>query len=295
MAHIPIDPGGQEPDPTTLELRSRGRWPLPPGRPRVAILGAGRGAPYGRETPYGEAIAERIALELARENVVVVGGLSLGIEAAAHQAALEAGGCTVAVLGTGVDVVYPLPNVPLAERIVSSGGALLSPFPDGTQPRAANFQRRSWTIAALADLVVVVETTTASPVLVTVEAARSLGKPVMAVPGSVFSPFSVGCHQLLRDGAALVENGADVLAALPTGPTSPASLNQADIRAGWVQADCLRQDAHRRMLSAESQPGPALPRDFDGRTPAEAYHYWDGVVDAYAAMQRELQVREGRS
>jgi len=202
-------------------------------------------------------------------------GLSLGIEAAAHQAAVEAGGCTVAVLGTGVDVVYPLPNVSLADRIVSSGGALLSPFPDGTQPRAANFQRRNWTIAAIADLVVVVETTTASPVLVTVEAARALGKPVMAVPGSVFSLFSVGCHQLLRDGAVLVENGADILAALPAGPQSPASLNQADIRARLVQADCLRQDAHRRMLSAQSQPGSALPRDFDGRTPAEAYHYWE--------------------
>src|SRR2546430_16241225 len=125
--------------------------------------------------------------------------------------------------------------------------------------------------------------------------ARALGKPVMAVPGSVFSPFSVGCHQLLRDGATLVENGADVLAALPTRPPSPASLNEADIRAGLVRADCLRQDAHQRMLSAQSQPEPALRRDFDGRTPAEAYHYWDGVVDAYAHMERELQAREGRS
>src|SRR5258708_29980805 len=128
MAHIPIAPGGHEPDATTLELRSRGRWPLPPGRPRVAILGAGRGAPYGRETPYGEAIAERLAQELVSENVVVVRGLSLGIEAAAHQAAVDVGGCTVAVLGPGVDVVCPLPTVSPADRIVSSAGALLSPF-----------------------------------------------------------------------------------------------------------------------------------------------------------------------
>jgi hypothetical protein len=76
---------------------------------------------------------------------------------------------------------------------------------------------------------------------------------------------------------------------------SPASLNQANIRAGWVRADSLRQDAHQRMLSAQSQLESALPRAFDGRTPAEAYHYWDGVVDAYAAMQRELLAREGRS
>jgi hypothetical protein len=76
---------------------------------------------------------------------------------------------------------------------------------------------------------------------------------------------------------------------------SPASLNLADIRAGLVRADSLRQDAHERMLSAQSQPGPALPRDFDGRTPAEAYHYWDGVVDVYSTMERSLQAREGRS
>ncbi len=289
MAYIPIDHGGQEADDTTLQLRSRGCWPLPTGSPRVAIVGA------RRPTPYGEALAKRLAQGLARENVIVVSGLSLGIEAAAHQAAVEAGGCTVAVLGTGVDVVYPLPNVALADRIMSSGGALLSPFPNGTRPRAANFQRRNWTIAALANLVVVVESTTPSSVLVTAEAALALGKTVMAVPGSVLSPLSVGCHQLIRDGAGLVQNAADILAALPVARLSPASLNHDDIRARLVNADSLRQDAHRRMLSARSQPGSALPRDFDCPTPAEAYHYWDGVVDAYAHMERELRAREGRS
>src|SRR6266436_5588255 len=100
MDHVPIDTGGQEADPTTLELRSRGPWPLPVG-PRVAIVGA------RRPTPYGEAVAERLAQDLARHGVLVVGGLSLGIEAAAHRSALDAGGRTVAVLGTGVDVIYP--------------------------------------------------------------------------------------------------------------------------------------------------------------------------------------------
>ncbi len=211
MAHMQIDPRGQEADDTTLELRSRGRWPLPPGL-RVAIVGA------RHPTRYGEAVAEHLAQHLARDSVIVVGGLALGIEAVAHQAALEAGGCTVAVLGTGVDVVYPAANAQLADRIVSAGGTLLSAFPDGTRPRAANFPRRNWTIAALADLVVVVEAAAGSNVLVTAEAALALGKPAMAVPGSIFSQLSAGCHQLLRDGAGLVRNTADVLAALPADP-----------------------------------------------------------------------------
>src|SRR6266481_1109993 len=115
MAHTPIDTHGQEADATTLELRHRGRWPLPDG-PRVAIVGA------RRPTPYGEAVAERLATDLARAGVVVVSGLALGVDAAAHEGALLGDGCTVAVLGTGVDLVYPAANTGLAGRIVATGG-----------------------------------------------------------------------------------------------------------------------------------------------------------------------------
>jgi len=174
----------------------------------VAIVGA------RRPTPYGEAVAERLATDLAHAGVAVVSGLAVGVDAAAHEGALIGEGCTIAVLGTGVDVVYPAANTDLAARIVAGGGALVSQFPDGTGPKRDHFPRRNWTMAALADLVVVVEASEGSGALITAEAGLAQGQAVMAVPGSVFSPLSVGCHQLLRDGAGLVQNARDVLGEL---------------------------------------------------------------------------------
>jgi DNA processing protein len=123
-------------------------------------------------------------------------------------------GVTVAVMGTGVDIVYPAAHGRLAEEILAAGGALVSQFPDGTTPRRHNFPARNWTMAALADVVVVVEAADGSGALITADAALELHKEVMAVPGSVFSPLSVGTHGLIRDGAALAQNARDVLAAL---------------------------------------------------------------------------------
>jgi DNA processing protein len=188
-------------------LRTRGRWPPPEG-PRVAIVGS------RRPSPYGEAVAEQLAADLARAGVIVVSGLALGIDAAAHRGALVGGGLTVAVMGTGVDIVYPAAHGRLAEEIVAAGGALVSQFPDGTAPRRHNFPARNWTMAALSEAVVVVEAAEGSGALITAEAALDLHKEVLAVPGSVFSPLSVGTHQLIRDGALLVQNARDVMAAL---------------------------------------------------------------------------------
>lgn len=192
------------------ELSVRGRWPPPEG-PRVAVVGS------RRPSPYGEAVAEQLGLELARAGVVVISGLALGIDAAAHRGALNGGGVTVAVLGTGVDVIYPAAHGILAEAILAGGGALVSQFPDGTSPRRHNFPARNHTMAALSDLVVVVEAGEGSGALITAEAALDLHKEVMAVPGSVFSPLSVGAHALIRDGAGLVQNARDVLASLDRG------------------------------------------------------------------------------
>lgn len=174
----------------------------------MAIVGA------RRPTPYGEAVAERLASDLAAAGVVIISGLARGIDSAAHRGALEAGGITVAVLGTGVDVVYPAENAALAVEVLKRGGALVSEFADGTPPRRDHFPRRNWTMAALSEVVVVVEAAEGSGALITAEAALALDREVMAVPGSVFSPLSVGAHQLLRDGAGLVQNARDVLAAL---------------------------------------------------------------------------------
>ncbi|HET7466055.1 MAG TPA: DNA-processing protein DprA [Candidatus Dormibacteraeota bacterium] len=195
------------PRPEDFGLRSRGQWPPPPG-PRVALVGS------RRPSPYGEAVAEQLAAELAAAGVVVISGLALGIDAAAHRGALAAGGSTVAVMGTGVDIVYPAAHAHLAQDIVASGGALVSQFPDGTQPRRGNFPARNWTMAALSDAVVVVEAAEGSGALITAEAALDLDREVMAVPGSIFSPLSVGAHALIRDGAGLVQNARDVLTVL---------------------------------------------------------------------------------
>ncbi len=191
-------------------LNARGRWP-PPDGPRVAIVGS------RRPSPYGEAVAEQLAADLARAGVIVVSGLALGCDAAAHRGALVGGGVTVAVMGTGVDIVYPAAHFRLAEEIVAGGGALVSQFPDGTSPRRRNFPARNVTLAALSDVVVVVEAVQGSGALITAEAALDLHKEVMAVPGSIFSPLSVGTHALIRDGAGLVQNARDVLAALGVG------------------------------------------------------------------------------
>jgi DNA processing protein len=177
----------------------------------VAIVGS------RRPSPYGEAVAEQLGTDLARAGVVVVSGLALGIDAAAHRGALNGGGVTVAVMGTGVDVVYPAAHSRLADEILAAGGALVSQFPDGTIPRRQNFPARNWAMAAISDAVVVVEAGEGSGALITAEAALHLNKEVMAVPGSVFSALSVGTHGLLRDGAGLVQNARDVLAVIGLG------------------------------------------------------------------------------
>src|SRR3989475_10815002 len=174
--------------PPEAQLRARGRWPPPEG-PRVAIVGS------RRPSPYGEAVAEQLSLELARARVVVVSGLALGIDAAAHRGALNAGGVTVAVMGTGVDVIYPAGNGVLADAILAAGGALVSQFPDGTAPRRHNFPARNYTMAALSDVVVVVEAAEGSGALITAEAALDPHKQVMALPGRILVTPALRPHR----------------------------------------------------------------------------------------------------
>src|SRR5207245_2215321 len=144
------DTGCMTSPPDLASLNTRGTWPPPEG-PRVAIVGS------RRPSPYGEAVAEQLAADLARAGVVVVSGLALGCDAAAHRGALVGGGVTVAVMGTGVDIVYPAAHARLAEEILAAGGALVSQFPNGTEPRRRHFPARNLTMAALSDAVVVVE------------------------------------------------------------------------------------------------------------------------------------------
>jgi DNA processing protein len=174
----------------------------------IAIVGSRRATPFGLE------LAERLAGDLAAHGITVVSGLARGIDSAAHRGALEAGGRTIAVLGGGVDIVYPPENRRLAARI-SEHGALLSQFPPGAPALAHHFPARNRIIAGLALGVVVVEAAEQSGTLITAGHAGDLGREVMAVPGQAGAPSSRGTHQLIRDGAALVEGWEDVVALLP--------------------------------------------------------------------------------
>ncbi len=165
-------------------------------------------------TPYGLAVAERLGADLAARGVTVVSGLARGIDSAAHRGALRAGGRTIAVLGSGVDVIYPPENRPLAGEI-EARGALVSQFAPGTRPLAGYFPARNRVIAGLSLGVVVVEAAEKSGSLITAGLAGELGREVMAVPGPLTSPQSVGAHRLIQDGAALIQDWEDVVGQLP--------------------------------------------------------------------------------
>lgn len=174
----------------------------------VAIVGS------RRATPYGLDVAETLAADLAARGVTIVSGLARGIDSAAHRGALRVGGRTIAVLGSGVDVVYPPENQRLADEIVERG-ALVSQFEPGTPPLPHNFPTRNSVIAGLSLAVVVVEAAERSGSLITARLAAELGREVLAVPGRVTAAESRGANRLIQDGAALALGWEDVIAALP--------------------------------------------------------------------------------
>lgn len=188
--------------------------------PCVSIVGS-RAA-----TSYGLAVARELAADLARAGVVVVSGLALGIDAAAHRGALEAGGRTVAVLACGVDRVYPARHRRLAAEIVKSG-AIVSELPPGTAPLPQFFPLRNRLISALASAVVIVEARERSGSLITAGHAANQGVDVFAVPGPVHAPTSAGPNRLLKEGAYLVSGVADILAELGLPAPSPPALDPA--------------------------------------------------------------------
>jgi DNA processing protein len=190
------------PDPPSV-LYVRGNLELL-ALPGLAIVGS-RNA-----TPQGESNARAFAGALAAEGLCIVSGLALGIDAAAHRGALAAGGATIAVIGTGADRLYPARNQALAAEIAEKG-AIISEFPLGTPAAAANFPRRNRLISGLSRGVLVVEAAVESGSLITARMAGEQGREVFAIPGSIHSPQSRGCHRLIRQGAKLVETANDVM------------------------------------------------------------------------------------
>jgi DNA processing protein len=194
-----------------LESPPRGLWQLGivgVTTPSVAIVGS------RRATFAGVEIATSIARELGSAGIQVVSGMALGIDAAAHTGALDAGGSTIAVLGCGIDVCYPPRHTGLRARIVDAG-SLISEEPAGTPPFKHNFPKRNRIIAALAQAVVVVEATERSGALSTARWAADLGREVLAVPGSIRSRQSSGTNLLIRDGVRPFLGIADLLEAVP--------------------------------------------------------------------------------
>jgi DNA processing protein len=177
---------------------------LPDDNLAIAIVGTRRASAYGRE------VAHRLGAELARNRVTVVSGLALGIDAVAHKAALDSGGRTIAVLGSGVDQVYPLQHRQLAQAIATNG-AVVSEYPLGTRPEASNFPPRNRIISGLSRAVVIVEAGVRSGALITANFAADQGREVFAVPGNILSAGSAGCNDLIRQGATPLLAADDLL------------------------------------------------------------------------------------
>ncbi len=176
----------------------------------VAIVGARAASREGR------AAAEAVAGDLARAGIVIASGLARGVDSAAHTGALDAGGTTIAVLGTGIDRVYPAENEELFERIASHG-LLMTEFPPGAPPEVFHFPRRNRLISGLSRAVLVVEAAEKSGSLITARHAADQGRDVMAMPGLTAGGRNRGAHALLRDGAKLVESAVDILQELGIG------------------------------------------------------------------------------
>ncbi|MFT4063384.1 DNA-processing protein DprA [Paraburkholderia sp.] len=190
------------PDPPPL-LYIKGRLDLLHAR-AVALVGSRNATPQGIED------AQRFARELSAAGVTIVSGLALGIDGAAHRGGLQGSGGTIAVIGTGADLVYPSAHHALARQIAAQG-AILSEWPLGTPARAANFPQRNRLIAGLVSGVVIIEAAMRSGSLITARLANEMGRDVFALPGSIHAPLSRGCHRMIKQGARLVETPDEVL------------------------------------------------------------------------------------
>ena len=207
-------------------LYSRGRF-APQDDLAIAIVGARTASAYGRK------MARELAHELAGCGVCVVSGLARGIDSEAHQASLEVGGRTIAVLGSGLDVVYPREHIALAEQIAESG-AMVSEFSFGSRPEAGNFPYRNRVISGLSLGTVVVEATEKSGSLITAQCALDQNREVFAVPGPVTVSRSRGPHRLIKDGAKLVESIDDILSEIAPALARPDRAEKNETRAPVV-------------------------------------------------------------
>lgn len=193
-----------------MTLYVKGEWQACFEQPCVAVIGS------RMCSTYGENAAEMLARDLASRGICIVSGLARGIDAAAHKGAIRGGGKTVAVMGTGIDNVYPRDNTRLVKEILESGGCIVSQFPLGTPPLKDNFPYRNRIISGLSLGVLIIEASERSGSLITARLAAEQDREVMAVPGNITSGNSFGTNYLIKSGAKLVQQWQDVVAELPS-------------------------------------------------------------------------------
>ena len=251
-------------------------------RPHVAIVGARAASGHAMAT------ARDLAAQLARDGAVIVSGGATGVDAAAHRGALSAGGATVAVLGTGIDVVYPVVNRALFDEIADRGGALVTPFVPGSPPRGGHFVARNRIIAAMADLTIVVEAGLGSGALHTAQAAVDLGRGLGACSGTP------GCEALIAQGAAVIETAADAAAALSGRPRRrnvhlPETDSAADRVLRALRAE-LAYDAEE-LAATTGLPAPAVTRALTGLELEGLAVLAPGGAFARSALAEDLMAR----
>lgn len=230
-------------------------------KPSAAIVGS------RHATPQAMRIAKDFGRALGEKGIPVVSGMASGIDTAAHQGALQAEGGTIAVWGTGIDRIYPPSNKNLAYEIAEKG-LIVSEFPIGTRPYAGNFPRRNRLIAALSQVTLVVEAALESGSLITAGLAAEMGREVMAVPGSIDSPHSKGCHKLIKDGAKLVECLDDIL------NECPGLLQNTGASSYSINKDT--PDTGRRAVQTAYAPPPAAKMPSEAAAGGTAH---GGILD----------------
>lgn len=187
-------------------------------RPTVAIVGTRKPTAYGREVTY------QLANDLASRGIIIVSGLAIGVDGIAHQAALDAGGITLAILANGVDTIYPATHKKLADKILAAGGAVISEYEPGTLARDFQFLERNRIVSGLSDAIIVTEAAIHSGTMATVTYALDQGREVFVVPGNITSPLSAGCNKLIKQGAHPITCADDVLEIIAPDLLRPQSL-----------------------------------------------------------------------
>lgn len=244
----------------------------------VAIVGTRKPSSYGRE------VATNFARSLANNGVIVVSGLALGTDAIAHKAALDAGGTTIAVLGNGLHRIYPRTNRFLGERILNEGGAIISEYEEGVEPRPHHFLQRNRIVSGLSDAIIIIEAAKRSGTLNTAMYALEQGRDVFVVPGNITSPLSEGCNALLKQGASPITHINDILEtiqpsklsgkkqqplALPSNPTEAKiiALIQQGVRDG--------EQLQKQLSISASEFSVALTMmEIDGKITALGMNRW---------------------